>query len=98
MLSGTTPGEIVTPEQPGMRAKQPQPASHAGLEPRGAFGGRLTQLDRPAADQQIYLGTFHTHTALSDGAGTPQEVFNRAKTGTNIDGPAKAGTYDLYCH
>ena len=34
---------------------------------------------------QVYLGSFHGHSAASDGSGTPSDVFNWAKSSGNFD-------------
>lgn len=48
-------------------------------------GEALEQSRESLATMNVYLGSFHGHSAASDGSGSPAQVFNWAKSGGAFD-------------
>ena len=43
------------------------------------------QAIHPPAPLNVYFGNLHSHTAYSDGTGTPREAYDHARTQGRID-------------
>lgn len=59
---------------------------------------RPADLPEPAGEYQIYYGNLHSHTALSDGIGVPEEAYDFARYTAGIDFLAITEHSNLYDH
>src|SRR5437762_2577007 len=48
-------------------------------------GFLLTVPSTQAQDPNVYFGNLHSHTSFSDGSGTPQEAYTRARGVAHLD-------------